>query len=182
MKGHQGCNRDTNNFTAHIVCDSQKLTLCTTAVPTALPAKGRTVIRRPSLVGAGDETSSDRRDSRRNSSGSKGDSNRMGVRDLGFDRGRRDKDSMETWIGVLSLDECSASERRNVRVGLCSELDLDRRRESTEKTMFTWASGAPFATPSTLRGLSSLILYDTVVFNCLASHVCVICHLVHPVN
>jgi hypothetical protein len=105
------------NFIDNKKNNDQKLTRCTGAAPTALPAKGRMVIRRPSMAG-GTEVSSDSRDSRRNSSGSRGDSYRIGVRDRGFDLGRRDKESIETRTGVLSLDECSASESERVRVGL----------------------------------------------------------------
>jgi hypothetical protein len=75
------------------------------------------VMRRPSLA-IGAEGSSGSRDSRRNSSGSRGDSYRIGVRTRGFDLGRRDKESIETRTGVLSLEECSASESERVRVGL----------------------------------------------------------------
>jgi hypothetical protein len=52
------------------------------------------------------------------SSGSRGDSYIIGVRDGGFDLGCRDKDSMETRTGVLSRDDCSTSESARVRVGL----------------------------------------------------------------
>lgn len=71
-------------------------------------------------------------ETRRNSSGFRGDSYRRGVRFLGLDRGRFDRASMATRSGEgPSRDDsaCSASDRRSVRLGVT--WGDDRRSAST---------------------------------------------------
>ena len=82
-----------------------------TLVVTARP--DRRVIRRASSASGS---------TRRNSSGSNGDSYRMGVRTRGFDRGRR----LVSIVGVVC--DASASLIRNVREGCKGD---DRRKSST---------------------------------------------------
>jgi hypothetical protein len=121
-------------------------------VPTAVPARGRIVMRRgpeapaSDCLGDGDSGASCSSSSlaiRRNSSGSRGDSYLLLLllppllRFLGFERGRDSAAATSSRRGVPSRDDelrCSrrsASLSRSVRVGVTRCAGDDRRSEST---------------------------------------------------
>jgi hypothetical protein len=138
-------------------------------VPTAVPARGRIVMRRgpeapaSDCLGDGDSGASSSSSSlaiRRNSSGSRGDSYLLLLlppllRFLGFERGRDSAAATSSRRGVPSRDDelrcsrCSASLSRSVRVGVTRCAGGDRRSEST----LISATGRPSSLAAVLEGL-----------------------------